>query len=324
MGFYYRLFGLDVHSDVALPGVQSRTRSPQKDTVSVNIRLSGYSSDEIATAAEQGILLFDSKKNEPGVRIEYFPSARFYRFLYRDGIMFDISNDGENVRGSWPSKMSLEDALTYLLGPVFGFILRIRGFTALHASAAVINGYAVAFVGGGGAGKSTIVAALARAGHRVLSDDIAVLEEASGTFRIKPSYPQIRLWPDSVSILFGTRDALPKLVPSNDWWNKCFLYLERDGFYFHEEALPVRFTYILEPRSQNVRIARADVVPSIEAFPRLVANTCVNYALTSDMRRSEFHVLGRFVEQIIIKRLILGTSPECVEMLGSFLEQDAS
>ena len=324
MGFYYRLFGLDVHSDVALPGVQLRTWSPQEDAAPVNVRLSGDSHDEIATNAEQGILVFESKKNEPRVRIEYFPSARFYRFRYSDGIMFDISSDGENVRGSWPSKMSLEDALTYLLGPVFGFILRLRGFTALHASAAVINGYAVAFVGSGGAGKSTIVAALARAGHRVLSDDIAVLEETSGTFRVKPAYPQIRLWPDSVSVLFGTEDALPKLVPSSDWWDKCFLDLEQDGFYFHDEALPVRCTYILEPRSQNVQIARANVIPPIEAFPRLVANTCVNYALTSDMRRREFQALGRFVEQITIKRLVLGTSPECFEMLGSFLEQDLS
>jgi hypothetical protein len=324
MGFYYRLFGLDVHSDVALSGVQSRVRSPHRDAAPVNIRLSGDGGDEIATEAEQGILIFESKKKEPCVRIEYFPSARFYRFRYIDGITFDISSDGKDVRGSWPSTMSLEDALTYLLGPVFGFILRIRGFTALHASAAIINGYAVAFVGGGGAGKSTIVAALARAGHRVLSDDIAVLEETSGTFRIKPSYPQIRLWPDSVSILFRTKEALPRLVPSSDWWTKCFLDLEQDGFYFHDEALPVRFTYILEPRSQNVQIARADVIPSIEAFPRLVANTCVNYALNAEMRRREFCTLGRFVEQIIIKRLILGTSPECFEMLGSFLEQDAS
>jgi hypothetical protein len=324
MGFYYRLFGLNVHSDVALPAVPSRTWLPQENAAPVNIRLSGHNSEEIVTAAEHGILVFESKRNEPCVRIEYFPSARFYRFLYSDGITFDISSDGENVRGSWPAKMSLEDALTYLLGPVFGFILRLRGFTALHASAAVINGYAVAFVGGGRAGKSTIVAALARAGHRILSDDIAVLEEASGTFRIKPSYPHIRLWPDSVSILFGTEDALPKLVPSCDWWDKRFLDLERDGFYFHDEALPVRFTYILEPRSQNVQIARAELMPSIDAFPRLVANTSVNYALSSDMRRREFHVLGRFIEKIIIKRLILGTSSECFEMLGSFLEQDAS
>jgi len=323
MDFYYRLFGLNVYSDVALPGVQLRTWSPQEHAP-VNIRLSGYSFDEIATAAEQGILVFESKKNEPRVRIEHFPSARFYRFRYSDGIIFHISSDGENVGGSWPAKMSLEDALTYLLGPVFGFILRLRGFTALHASAAVINGYAVAFVGGGGAGKSTIVAALARAGHRILSDDIAVLEEGSGTFKIKPAYPQIRLWPDSVSVLFGTEHALPRLVPSCDWWDKCFLDLQRDGFYFHDEALPVRSTYILEPRSQNVQIARADVIPSIEAFPRLVANTSVNYALSSDMRRREFHALGRFVEQIVIKRLILGTSPECVETLASFLERDAS
>jgi hypothetical protein len=323
MEFYYRLFGLDVRSDVVLPGVQLRTWSPRKDEAPVNIRLNGYSSDEMATEAERGTLLFYSKNNEPCGRIEFFPSGGFYRFLYSDGIMFHISGDGENIRGSWPSTMSLEDALTYLLGPVFGFVLRLRGFTALHASAAVINGYAVAFVGGGGAGKSTIVAALARAGHRVLSDDIAVLEEVSGTFRIKPAYPQIRLWPDSVNILFGTKGALPKLVPSSDW-DKCFLDLERDGFYFQVDALPVRCTYILEPRSQNVEIARAEVIPSIEAFPRLVANTSVNYALSSDMRRREFHALGRFVDQITIKRLVLGASPECFEMLGSFLEQDAS
>lgn len=95
-------------------------------------------------------------------------------------------------------------------------------------------------------------------------------------------------------------------------------------FYFHDEALPVRFTYILEPRSQDVQIARADVIPSIEAFRRLVANTSVNYALSSDMRRREFDALGRFVEKVIIKRLTVGASPECVEMLGSYLEQDAS
>ena len=324
MGFYYRLFGLNVHSDAPLPGVQSQTWLPQENAAPVNVRLSSYSSDEIATEPDQGLLVFESQQNPPCVRIEYFPSAQFYRFLYGDGIMFDISSDGKNVQGSWPANMSKEDALTYLLGPVFGFILRLRGFTALHASAAVINGYAVAFVGGGGTGKSTIVAALARAGHRILSDDVAVLEEASGTFRIEPSYPHIRLWPDSVSILFGTGDALPKLVPSSDWWDKRFLDLEREGFNFHDEALPVRFTYILEPRSQNVQIARADIIPSIDAFPRLVANTYVNYALTSDMRRREFQALGRFVEQITIKRLALGTSPECFEMLGSFLEHDAS
>lgn len=324
MGFYYRLFGLDVHSDVALPDIQSRTRLSQENAAPVYVRLGSYSSQEIATETEKGTLVFESKRNELSVRIEYFPSARFYRFLYSDGIMFDISSDGENVRCRWPSNMSLEDALTYLLGPVFGFIIRLRGFTALHASAAEINGYAVAFVGTGGAGKSTIVANLARAGHRILSDDIAVLEEASGTFRIRPSYPHIRLWPDSAGILFGTDQALPKLVPSCDWWDKRFLDLERGGFYFHDQPLPVRFTYILEPRSQNVRIARADLIPSIEAFPRLVANTSVNYALSSDMRRREFDALGRFVEKVIIKRLTLGTSPECFEMLGSFLEQDAA
>src|SRR5207245_5545834 len=136
MGFYYRLFGLDVHSNVALPGVQSRTWLPQENAAPVYVRLRGYSSQEIATAAEQGILVFESKKNEPCMRIEYFPSARFYRFLYSDGITFDISSDGVNVRGSWPANMSMDDRLTYLFAPVFGFIIRCRSYPPLHLLAA--------------------------------------------------------------------------------------------------------------------------------------------------------------------------------------------
>jgi len=328
VSFCYNLYGLNVESDVALPELRSQTARRNHNPPFKLFLRDAFAHWPIETGSDESTLIFRSAQNgstnNPKVRIEYFAAARCYRFLYDDGIAFALDHDGKNIWGMWPPQMSLEDSMVYLLGPVFAFVLRLRGFTSLHASAAVISGNAVAFVGPGGAGKSTIVGALARGGHRILSDDISVLEETSGTFRIKPSYPHIRLWPDSVSTLFGTTDALPKLVPSCDWWDKRFLDLERDGFYFHDEPLPVRFAYILEPRSEKVQIARADVIPSIEAFPRLIAHTCVNYALTPDMRRSEFHALGRFVEKIIVKRLILSTSPECFEMLGSFLEHDAS
>jgi hypothetical protein len=326
LSFYYHLYGLNVESDRALPELRSRTAPPNHDS-SVQLFLrDALTHWPIEASADESTLIFCSAQNgsgnNPNVRIEYFHAARCYRFLYGDGIAFALDHDGRNIWGIWPPEMSLEDLVVYLLGPVFAFVLRLRGFTVLHASAAVIRGNAVAFVGTGGAGKSTIVGALARRGYPILSDDAVVLEEASEEFCIRPTYPHVRLWPDSASLLFGARDALPKLVPSSEWWNKCFLDLDQHGFCFQTELAPIRRIFLLEPYSLEVQAARVDEIRPVDAFARLAANTSVNYGLTTEMRAREFHALGQLVQRVVIKSLTLGNSRDWIADLGPFLEQD--
>jgi hypothetical protein len=82
-------------------------------------------------------------------------------------------------------------------------------------------------------------------GHAVLSDDIAALTDRDGAMHVQPAYPQIRLWPDSVAMLYGTPDALPPLTPT---WDKRALALTEPGT-FHQQPLPLRAVYLLaEPR----------------------------------------------------------------------------
>ncbi len=326
LSFYYHLYGLNVESDLALPDLRSRT-APRNHDSSVKLFLrDALTHWPIETSADESTLIFCSARNgsvnNPNLRIEYFDAARRYRFLYGDGIAFALDRDGRNIWGIWPSQMSLEDLMVYLLGSVFAFVLRLRGFTVLHASAAVIRGNAVAFVGKGGAGKSTIVGALARGGYPILSDDAVVLEEASEEFGIRPAYPHVRLWPDSAFILFGAKDALPKLVPSSEWWDKCFLDLDQPGFRFQTELAPIRRIFFLEPYSLEVQVARVDEIRPVDAFARLTANTWANYALTTKMRAKEFHAMGQLVQRVLIKRLTLGNSLDWIADLGPFLEQD--
>ncbi|MGI8480499.1 MAG: hypothetical protein ACR2MF_00275 [Chthoniobacterales bacterium] len=325
MSFYYHLYGLNVESDLALPELRSPAGPRNRDS-SVHLFLrDALSHWPIDTGVEESTLIFCSAQNgsvnNPNVRIEYFDAARSYRFLYGDGIAFALDHDGKNIWGIWPPQMSLEDLMVYLLGPVFAFALRLRGFTVLHASAALIRGNAVAFVGTGGAGKSTIVGALARGGYPILSDDTAVLGESSEEFCITPTYPHVRLWPGSVSLLFGAKDALPKLVPSSEW-NKCFLDLDQHGFRFQTERAPLRCIYLLEPYSLEVQAARVEEIRPVDAFARLAANTCVNYGLTTEMRAREFHALGQLVKRVVTKRLTLGNSLNWIAALGPFLAQD--
>ena len=324
LSFYYHLYGLDVESDLALPELRSQT-APRDHNPRVKLFLrDAFTHWPIETGPDKSTFIHDSAQNESAlytVRIEYFHAARCYRFLYEDGVAFALDHDGTNIWGTWPSQMSLEDTMVYLLGPVFAFVLRLRGFTSLHASAAVIRGNAVAFVGPGGAGKSTIAGALARGGYPILGDDIAALEEISQEFCLRPAYPHVRLWPDSGSILFGAKDALPPLVPSSEW-NKCFLDLDQPAFCFQTEPAPIRCIFLLEPYSSDVQVARIDEITPVDAFTRLVANTCVNYGLTTKMRAREFHQLGQLVARVVIKRLTLGSSLEWIADLGPFLEQD--
>ena len=103
-----------------------------------------------------------------------------------------------------------------------------EAYSCLHASAVAIEGRAVAIVGPSGAGKSSTAAAFARLGYPVLSDDIVALTGDGQRFHVQPAYPRVRLWPSAVTSLFGSRDALPRIVPD---WEKRYLPLI-DGYPF--------------------------------------------------------------------------------------------
>jgi hypothetical protein len=64
----------------------------------------------------------------------------------------------------------------FVLQQVLGVLLLQRGFLVLHASAAIVNGRAIAFAGSSGQGKSTIVAALSRLNCPVLADDVLAID----------------------------------------------------------------------------------------------------------------------------------------------------
>ena len=160
------------------------------------------------------------------MRIWKIAGGAYLYITYWDGMKFWLNPEGSAVWAKWPETSSLEDAATFLLGPVLGFLLRLRGITCLHASAVVLDGRAVAFVGDAGAGKSTTAAAFARRGHPVLSDDVVALVEREGAFHVLPAYGYLSLWADSVTMLYGPEKKLPSFSSN---WDKRMLSFAEDG-----------------------------------------------------------------------------------------------
>jgi hypothetical protein len=190
---------------------------------------------------------------EPELRIWSLLEAGYFKLLYGDGTQFILDRRATRVWATWLQPLTLEDTVVYLLGPVFGFMLRLRGFTCLHASAVAFGGRALALAGEAETGKSTTAAALARRGHAVLSDDIVALRKVNDTFLAGPGYPRVCLWPDSVNLLCGSPEALPRLTPN---WEKCYLPLDGNGHHFQEEPLRLAAIYLLGDREGSSTVPR--------------------------------------------------------------------
>lgn len=89
----------------------------------------------------------------------------------------------------------------FLLGSGLAHLCLQRGLFALHAATVQLAERTVAIAGHTGAGKSTLSMALVKRGHRLLSDDLAVLRPASSSVEVLPSFPRLKLWRDSLERL---------------------------------------------------------------------------------------------------------------------------
>lgn len=99
----------------------------------------------------------------------------------------------------------------FLLGAVLGLLCHRRGLLPLRASCVAVDGKAVALCGPSGAGKSTAAAQLALRGHRVLGDDVCVVDaHAAGGPKVLPSYSRLKLWQDALEALKISRHGLER------------------------------------------------------------------------------------------------------------------
>ena len=297
---YSLAFGLGVWGNRHIPGLAPVARVARVDVrvwLGVMPSLGGEANDPASqvmfTTAARGA------SGEPVLRISRVAGG-YYRFRYDDGTEFLIDRSGSRIWATWRDPWTVEDAATYLLGPIFGFVLRLRRVVCLHASAVALAGSAVVLVGPAGAGKSTTAAAFARLGFPVLSDDIVALEERGDCLLVHAGNPRLRLWSESAQILFGATDALPRLTPN---WDKLYLDLGGNDFPFHKTPLPLGAVYVLAQRKGDSRAPFVELLTAKEGLMELVGNAYANCLLDRAMRAREFDLLGRLVRSMTVRRV---------------------
>lgn len=301
MDFTYTVFGLILRSNSHIPGLERLEGVSTPADVSIFLR----ESPRVLASALGGEdeLIFRSsyadEQNNPGLQIWNRADGSILHLVYHDGIEFWLEREGKTLWAVWPSRTLFEDVVSYIVGPVLGLLLRLRGVTCLHASAVAADDTGLVFVGGEGAGKSTTAAAFAREGFGVISDDVVALAESTNGLCIMPAYPHLSLWPESVKLLYGSEEALPPFSPE---WDKRRLALGENGTHFESRHLRIGAVYLLGER-------RADAAPCFEAVTpqaallALVADTFANSILDRRLRAQEFGVLGRLVTDVPVRRI---------------------
>ena len=295
MTYRCSIYGLGVVANRTIPGV------PPSTIGSEDVRISFGSLpawlNELTQSEASYVAEYKSECGEPALRVFRLAEGRYYKFCYADRTEFVVDRAGTEVWAEWIAPLTLEDTATYLLGPVMGYVMLLRGVVCLHASAVAIGNEAIALVGPAGSGKSTTAAAFVERGYSVLAEDVVTIDDRRDRFLVRPGYPCIRLWPAAVKALYGSEDHLPKLTPN---WDKCYLDLTEQ---FQREPLPIAAIYQLGERRHDVRAPFIETLDRAEGLMSLIANTYATKLMDKQMRAREFELLTRVVSHISVRRV---------------------
>lgn len=254
----YRIFGLNIKSKIVLPEAYE---------------IHGIIS-EFDVVIELNPPLEDCQ--------DQFKTANYHfdngRFLFHvpETAFYSITSGTQITITPYPGADEAKIRL-FLLGTCMGVLLMQRGILPLHGSAVVIDGKVYAIVGESGAGKSTLAAAFAHAGYPLMTDDVIAvsLSNDSAAATVYPSYPQQKLWEESIEQL--------GLISHN--YSSIY---QRVNKY----AVPIRSQFCREPLplAGVVELIKAsEPEPSLKAYNRLEGLHVLN---VHTYRNSLLHLLN--------------------------------
>jgi len=246
-GYYHWAFGLTIHSCLPLPEVLAIEPRVEVDVVI----LEGPVPEKLPDALECGLR---------------FQAAQDRLRLQVDGVACYLVCAGRQVIFARDRAADDDEIRAFLLGAVFGGLLRQRGDLVLGGSAIDWAGQGVLFTGLSGVGKSTLAAAFRANGHAVLTDEWCVVRPAADDrLRVYPGFPQLKLWLDSLRQLAVPLEGLRRVRPRLEKW------LVPLGDRFGSEPLPVKKIYVL--RLSNEDQFKLTPVTGARKFPLIESLT---------------------------------------------------
>jgi hypothetical protein len=189
-GHVYRVAGLVIASSIRLDPLPPAAGSPRRADWCLSAARASPEQDPATWFRRwydpDGRLWLSFGRLEEGFRLRFAHSA-----------VFDVNPATRLIRVRREPGTPTRTLRHIFLNQVLPLLAASEERLVLHASAVTGPGGAIAFVGPGGLGKSTLAGAMTRRGHSLLTDDALVLEWRDARVAVRPTFPELRLWPDS-------------------------------------------------------------------------------------------------------------------------------
>lgn len=208
---------------------------------------------------------------------------------------------------------------TYLLGSGFGALCHQNGMLPLHASAVESGDGVTAFLGHSGAGKSTLAACLMRRGHRIVSDDICLLQPEGDGMRVVPVAGWLKLWNETLQYLGETPVERNRVYSTDD---KFRLFLNEPSEALKSRRRLDRVVFLA--RSADSRgEPKLDSVSSLDGITGLMRLTYAGYVPEFAGQRSRvFQQCGRVMQQAKAWRLTVPWDLDRMETVLDLLDSE--
>lgn len=246
---------------------------------------------------EEGVNQFAFYSNDETIILHFAAIADFY--LWTDRIIcHPLSSD---------NAFMIEICF---LGIVLACWFELQGIVALHASATVINGRAVAFLSSNKGGKTSLAAALMQQGYPLLTDDILLVDLQDGRAVGRSGYPQMRMWPEQAALFFGEGQDFPVVHPNLDK-RRIPIDFETSGF-FQSGRFPLHHCYIPERyEPENSYSITIDPVSPIEAVLTLAGYSFLYWLVDAmGLQAKRLQTFTQIIQSVGISRLIYPSGVE--------------
>jgi hypothetical protein len=213
---------------------------------------------------------------------------------------FLVSANGRQLVCRRAEESSDESFQVYMLAQALSFALVTQGVEPLHATVVVVDGRAVAFLGGHSFGKSTLAACFLDGGYRQLTDDLLVVKTSCDGVVAYPGAPRIKLF----SKVANRFTAYPMArVRMNGGTDKHIVPLEEQS----SCAIPVKLEaiYSLAAPRDACRTTSASIEPLSrrEAFLALVKGTFNRRVVSQERLARQFSAMAGLADLIPVKTL---------------------
>jgi hypothetical protein len=290
----YRLFGVTMASDYHFANPLPRV-SGTPDVMFTCMRTSPFATEVVKRLVYAG----ESRTDDGEIWFSIHAMGDGYIVHYAKMVDFYLSSDTIIAHLLDPAYGYTIEIL--LLGEILSLWLELRGIPMIHASAAVVDENAIAFLSSSKGGKSCLAAAFAQQGHQILTDDILPLEDRHDRFLARPGFPALRMWPDQAGHFFGECENLALVHPQH---TKRRIPVGPEGFgTFCSEEKPLKVIYLPQRLGTDSDIT-IDPLSKKNAFFALIQNSfAAGLVELLGLQPQRMKFFSRMVQQVPVRRL---------------------